>query len=211
MEQLSKNFPQDLEYTVTLDTTKAVTEGMREIIKTLFEAMILVIIVVFIFLQGWRATLIPLIAVPVSLIGTFAVFPDPWLFDQHAFALRPRAGDRSRGRRCDRRRRSHRTAHRGRQIAEGRRLRCDGAGFRAGHRNRTHPDGGLRADHLHPGHHRGDVPAVRRHHGGLGAHLGIQRIVAQPGPWRIAPEAEEGKIAGCSGNSSPASTPSSAR
>ncbi len=75
MEQLSKNFPGDLKYTVTLDTTKAVTEGMKEIIKTLFEAMILVIIVVFIFLQGWRATLIPLIAVPVSLIGTFAIFP----------------------------------------------------------------------------------------------------------------------------------------
>ena len=48
---------------------------MKEIVKTLFEAMALVILVVFIFLQGWRATLIPLVAVPVSLIGTFAVFP----------------------------------------------------------------------------------------------------------------------------------------
>jgi len=75
MEKLSKDFPGDLEYTLTLDTTKAVTEGMKEIVKTLVEAMILVIFVVFIFLQGWRATLIPLIAVPVSLIGTFAVFP----------------------------------------------------------------------------------------------------------------------------------------
>ncbi len=75
MEKLSQQFPQDLKYTVTLDTTEAVTEGMKEIVKTLFEAMILVIIVVFIFLQGWRATLIPLVAVPVSLIGTFAVFP----------------------------------------------------------------------------------------------------------------------------------------
>ncbi|HRJ72957.1 MAG TPA: efflux RND transporter permease subunit, partial [Terrimicrobiaceae bacterium] len=75
MEKLSKDFPGDLDYTLTLDTTEAVTEGMKEIVKTLFEAMILVIIVVFIFLQGWRATLIPLIAVPVSLIGTFAVFP----------------------------------------------------------------------------------------------------------------------------------------
>src|SRR5690606_35661930 len=75
MEKLSKQFPEGLEYTVALDTTLAVTEGMKEIIETLFEAMILVIIVVFIFLQGWRATLIPLIAVPVSLIGTFAVFP----------------------------------------------------------------------------------------------------------------------------------------
>ncbi len=75
MEQLSQEFPGGLSYTLALDTTEAVTEGMKEIIKTLFEAMILVIIVVFIFLQGWRATLIPLIAVPVSLIGTFAVFP----------------------------------------------------------------------------------------------------------------------------------------
>lgn len=75
MEQLAKDFPGDLKYQVALDTTEAVTEGVREIVKTLFEAMVLVIIVVFIFLQGWRATLIPLIAVPVSLIGTFAVFP----------------------------------------------------------------------------------------------------------------------------------------
>ncbi len=75
MEQSSKLFPSDLKYAVALDTTLAVTEGMKEIVKTLFEAMVLVIIVVFIFLQGWRATLIPLIAVPVSLIGTFAVFP----------------------------------------------------------------------------------------------------------------------------------------
>ena len=52
-----------------------VTEGISEIVHTLFEAMALVIIVVFIFLQGWRPTLIPLLAVPVSLIGTFAVFP----------------------------------------------------------------------------------------------------------------------------------------
>jgi len=75
MEKSSELFPEDLEYTLTLDTTLAVTEGVKEIVKTLFEAMVLVIIVVFIFLQGWRATLIPLIAVPVSLIGTFAVFP----------------------------------------------------------------------------------------------------------------------------------------
>jgi len=74
-EQQSKQFPAGLEYTVALDTTLAITDGIQEIVKTLFEAMVLVIIVVFIFLQGWRATLIPLIAVPVSLIGTFALFP----------------------------------------------------------------------------------------------------------------------------------------
>lgn len=74
-EQQAKSFPEDLKYEVALDTTLAVTEGMKEIVKTLFEAMVLVIAVVFLFLQGWRATLIPLIAVPVSLIGTFAIFP----------------------------------------------------------------------------------------------------------------------------------------
>jgi len=72
---LAQRFPDDIEYDISLDTTLAVTEGINEIVKTLEEAMILVILVVFIFLQNWRATLIPLITVPVSLIGTFMVFP----------------------------------------------------------------------------------------------------------------------------------------
>jgi len=75
MAELKERFPADLDYVVALDTTLAVTEGIKEILKTLYEALILVIIVVFIFLQGWRATLIPLLAVPVSLVGTFVFFP----------------------------------------------------------------------------------------------------------------------------------------
>ena len=75
MEEAKNRFPQDLDYAIALDTTLAVTEGLHEIQKTLFEAIVLVIIVVYIFLQGWRATLIPLLAVPVSLVGTFVVFP----------------------------------------------------------------------------------------------------------------------------------------
>ncbi|GLI33760.1 efflux RND transporter permease subunit [Desulforhabdus amnigena] len=75
MERLKESFPPDLDYAVALDTTLAVTEGMKEIEHTLVEALVLVIIVVFLFLQGWRATLIPLLAVPVSLVGTFALFP----------------------------------------------------------------------------------------------------------------------------------------
>ena len=75
MAELKTRFPEDLDYVVALDTTLAVTEGIKEIVQTLFEALILVIIVVFLFLQGWRATLIPLLAVPVSLVGTFALFP----------------------------------------------------------------------------------------------------------------------------------------
>jgi len=75
IKELSQKFPADLDYVICLDTTLAVTEGMVEIKKTLEEALLLVILVVFIFLQGWRATLIPLVAVPVSLVSTFALFP----------------------------------------------------------------------------------------------------------------------------------------
>ena len=75
MEEQKKRFPPGLEYTVALDTTIPVTEGMKEILHTLFEAIVLVILVVYLFLQGWRATLIPLMAVPVSLVATFLLFP----------------------------------------------------------------------------------------------------------------------------------------
>src|SRR5246127_373956 len=75
LEEAKHRFPQDLDYVVSLDTTKAVTEGLKEIVITLLIAILLVAIVVFIFLQGWRATLIPMLAVPVSLIGTFLFFP----------------------------------------------------------------------------------------------------------------------------------------
>ncbi len=75
MEKAKKSFPPGLDYATALDTTLPVTEGIKEIEHTLFEALVLVILVVYIFLQGWRATLIPLLAVPVSLIGTFIVFP----------------------------------------------------------------------------------------------------------------------------------------
>jgi HAE1 family hydrophobic/amphiphilic exporter-1 len=75
MEEMKARFPADLDYAVSLDTTQAVRAGINEIVKTLVEALILVAIVVYIFLQGWRATLIPLLAVPVSLVGTFMLFP----------------------------------------------------------------------------------------------------------------------------------------
>jgi len=75
MAQLKTRFPDDLDYHAALDTTLPVTEGIREILITLVTALGLVILVVYLFLQNWRATLIPMIAVPVSLIGTFAIFP----------------------------------------------------------------------------------------------------------------------------------------
>ncbi len=75
MEELKQKFPQDLASDIGLDTTLAVSAGIKEIVETLFIALVLVVLVVYIFLQGWRATLIPLLAVPVSLIGTFIIFP----------------------------------------------------------------------------------------------------------------------------------------
>ncbi|HKE27638.1 MAG TPA: multidrug efflux RND transporter permease subunit [Bryobacteraceae bacterium] len=73
--EAKKSFPDDIDYTIPIDTTLAVTEGMKEIVETLLIAIALVVAVVYVFLQGWRATLIPLLAVPVSLIGTFVFFP----------------------------------------------------------------------------------------------------------------------------------------
>src|SRR6201994_387307 len=75
MEDLKKRFPRDMDYLISLDTTLPVTEGINEIVHTLLEAVVLVILVVFIFLQNWRATLIPLMTVPVSLVGAFIFFP----------------------------------------------------------------------------------------------------------------------------------------
>src|SRR6184192_2307744 len=75
MAEMKQRFPEDIDYVVALDQTRAVTEGIKEIVKTLLIALALVILVVYLFLQGWRATLIPLLAVPVSLVGTFVFFP----------------------------------------------------------------------------------------------------------------------------------------
>ena len=75
MARLKQRFPSDLDYTIALDTTLSVSEGVKEISQTLWQALLLVVLVVFVFLQGWRPTLIPILAVPVSLIGTFMLFP----------------------------------------------------------------------------------------------------------------------------------------
>lgn len=74
LEAASKKFPSDLAYYSVVDNTKYVRESMKEVVKTFAEAMILVLLVVFLFLQSWRATLIPMLAIPVSLIGTFGAF-----------------------------------------------------------------------------------------------------------------------------------------
>lgn len=71
MENISRNFPEGLEYNIPFDMTNYISQSIHEVYKTLFEALVLVIIVVYLSLQSWRATLIPVVAVPISLIGTF--------------------------------------------------------------------------------------------------------------------------------------------
>ncbi len=71
LERLSKHFPPGLKYAIAFDTTRAVGESIQEVLKTLAEAILIVILVIFLFLQGWRSTVIPAITIPVSLVGTF--------------------------------------------------------------------------------------------------------------------------------------------
>ena len=73
MKEISKNFPEGLDYEIPFDITSYISESIHEVYKTLFEALLLVVLVVFLSLQNWRASLVPLIAVPISLIGTFGV------------------------------------------------------------------------------------------------------------------------------------------
>ena len=88
MAEARKRFPDDIDFTVPVDTTKAVNEGMKEIVETLLIAIALVAAVVYLFLQGWRATLIPLLAVPVSLVGTFHTVSGIRIQHQHTIPVR---------------------------------------------------------------------------------------------------------------------------
>lgn len=74
LERLAQNFPDDIAYKAVYDSTRFINASLRELVQTLFLALTLVILVVFVFLQDWRATLVPALAIPVSLIGTFAAF-----------------------------------------------------------------------------------------------------------------------------------------
>ena len=73
MEEISRNFPEGISYELPFDMTTYISESIHHVYQTLFEALLLVILVVFLSLQSWRATLIPIVAVPISLIGTFGV------------------------------------------------------------------------------------------------------------------------------------------
>ena len=109
--ELSKSFPPGIKYVIAFDTTTVVGDSVKEVITTLEEAVIIVIIVIFFFLLDWRATIIPAVTIPVSLIGTFAFIKLFRFLDQFADAFWNYSGDRAGGRRRDRRHRKRAAAH----------------------------------------------------------------------------------------------------
>ena len=191
MAKMKESFPADVDYAVTLDTTDAVTAGMHEIVQTLLEAFILVILVVYIFLQDWRATLIPMFAVPVSLVATFAVFPlfgfsvntlslfglvlaiglvvDDAIVVVEGIQHHIEAGSDSEG--------SGSQSHAGTE--------------RSGHWYSTGTVGGVRADRVHSRHYRPALSAICIDHRDLRYYLSLQRPDLEPGAWGIVSPAQE--------------------
>ena len=111
LDKIQPQLPRGLKAVVPFDETPYVRKSIEEVVKTLVEAILLVCLVMWLFLQDLRATLIPTIAVPVVLLGTFGVLAAGRLLDQHADDVRGGAGDRTAGRRRDRGGRERRAPH----------------------------------------------------------------------------------------------------
>ena len=186
MAELAQRFPAGLDYSAPYDTTTYIRVSIREVLTTLVEAMLLVFAVVFLFLQNWRATLIPMVAVPVSLIGTLAamlafgfsintltlfgmvlaigiVVDDAIVVLENVERLMATEN-------LEPREATHKAMR---------------AGNAPGHRDRLRADGGVPADRLprRPG--RRDVPAVRRDDRSVGGDLGLRRADADTGAVRL--------------------------
>jgi hypothetical protein len=167
MDELSGPFPESMRYDISLDTTLAITAGIDEIVETLFIALALVILVVFIFIQDWRATLIPTIAIPVSLLGAFMRLSPDRLYHQRPVAAGPGAGHRHRGGRRHRGGGGGPGQHR-KGMNPRRPPSCHEGGDRPGHRHHPGAGGGLHPGGRHGRHHRPALSAVCHHRGGLG-------------------------------------------
>jgi HAE1 family hydrophobic/amphiphilic exporter-1 len=148
VSEMKTRLPVDVNYTIALDQTTAVTEGMKEIVQTLLIAIALVIAVVYLFLQDWRSTLIPLLAVPVSLIGTFVFFP---LFGFSINTLSMFGLVLAIGLVVDD----------AIVVVEGSGAQGHGRIVGSGYRHRAGALGGLRADGIYSGNYRTALPAIR--------------------------------------------------
>ena len=179
MSQMKQGFPEDIDYATSLDQTRPVTEGMKEILETLLIAIVLVILVVYLFLQDWRATLIPMLAVPVSLVGTFVLFP---LFGFSINTLSLFGLVLAIGLVVD----DAIVVVEGVQhhieeglVAEGRGAKGHGGALRPRDWHCAGTLRGLCAHHLHPGHYRKALSAIRDDHCHLGGAVRLQRAHAQ--------------------------------
>ena len=180
MEELKGRFPEGLDYAIVYDTTPFITESIHEVFKTLRDAVILVAVVVLLFLQNWRSALIPLVAVPVAIVGTFAVMAALGfsLNNLTLFGLVLAIGIVVDDAIVVVEAVEHHIEHglTPRDATD----QGDGRGLRAGHRHRPGADGGVRPVRVHPRHHRPVLPPVRPDDRRLDADLGLQLADAQP-------------------------------
>ncbi len=191
--EIAKVFPAGVKYAYANDTTAFIKLSIEEVVITLFEAIVLVVVVMFVFLQTWRATLIPTIAVPVVLLGTFGDPLSRRLHDQHADFVRTGALDRPARRRRDRRGRERRAADGGesRDVAARGDDPVDGADPGRAGGDRAGALGGVPADGVLRRVDRRDLPAVLDHDRlGDGA-FGDGRADPEPGADRDAAQEQE--------------------
>ena len=192
MARLEKSFPPGLEWRLAFDNVGVVRESIKEVLITLVEAILLVILVMFLFLQNWRSTLIPAITIPVSLIGTFAFVK---LFGFSINTLTLFGIVLATGIVVDdaivviENIERHMSEEKQEGLSGG--DRRDARGARGGDRDRPGAGGGVRAGGLLPGHHRPAVPAVLAHDRLRGGPLGVQRGDLHPGALGAAPRQGE--------------------
>ena len=166
MKELSRFFPANIAYEIPYNITPVVEASIKKVLTTLVEAVVLVFIVMFLFLQNIRYTIIPTIVVPVALLGACATLLLRRLLHQHADDVRHGARGRHPRRRRHRRGRERRAHHgRGGPAAEGSDAQGDVADHRRHHRHHAGADGGVRADGVLPGLGRHHLPPVLGDHG----------------------------------------------
>ena len=149
MAEAKKDFPPGLDYTVVYNPTEFIQQSIDEVQRTLFEAIGLVVCVVILFLQTWRAAIIPVIAIPVSLIGCFLVMGLAGISFNTSVAVRPGAGDRHRGGRCDRGGGERRALSASGHVAARRRASDHGRGWERADRDCAGAVRGVYPDRVH--------------------------------------------------------------
>ena len=189
MEDLKGAFPDGIDYSIVYDTTPFITESIDEVFKALRDAVILVAIVVLVFLQNWRSAIIPLIAVPVAIVGTFAVMAAMGfsLNNLTLFGLVLAIGIVVDDAIVVVEAVEHHIEH-GLSPRDAT-VRAMEQVSGAGDRGRAGADGGVRALRVHHRHHRAVFPPVRPDHRRIDRDLGVQLADAQPGPDGAAPAA----------------------